>query len=257
LYVGDYEARARAVADTDPATPLPDTLQIAPGTYDFTVVADGYGAARVRRTIHEGETGIILPLMFRNVASKSLGATATGDGVNLDKLIDDTESTDWASVGSPVAGKSVQVDLAGTRPQLVNRVQVSALLRPAITGDADPGGQNRFTALRQFEILSCNTLFGSTCANPADYRHVYTSPADAFPSDVPRPVAPDLTTRSFRIPPTIATHLMIRVLSNQCTGTPAYAGSQHNDPRSNSDCTTGNPTVAQTVRIAEFQAFLF
>ena len=66
----------------------------------------------------------------------------------------------------------------------------------------------------------------------------------------------DLIARSFRIPPTIATHLMVRVLTNQCTGTPEYAGQQHNDPRSNSDCTTGNPTVAQTVRIAELQAFI-
>jgi len=48
----------------------------------------------------------------------------------LDKLIDDTEASDWASIGSPVTGKSVTVDLAGTHPQLVSRVQVSALLRP-------------------------------------------------------------------------------------------------------------------------------
>ncbi|TCO59804.1 M36 family metallopeptidase [Actinocrispum wychmicini] len=257
LYVGDYEARSRAVADTDPATPLPDTLQIAPGTYDFTVASDGFGSVRIRRTIHAGDRERLQPLMFRNFAAKSMGATATGDGVNLDKLIDGTEATDWASVGSPVAGKNVRIQLAGDRPHLVNRVQVSALLRPAIAGDADVGGQNRFTALRQFEILSCNTAFGKKCEDPAEYRHVYTSPADAFPADIPRPVAPDLTMRSFRIPPTFATNLMVRVLSNQCTGTPAYAGQQHNDPRSNSDCTTGNPTVAQTVRIAEFQAFLF
>ena len=31
LYVGDYEARAVPVADTDPATALPDTFQIVPG----------------------------------------------------------------------------------------------------------------------------------------------------------------------------------------------------------------------------------
>jgi hypothetical protein len=99
----------------------------------------------------------------------------------------------------------------------VNTVQVSALLRPAIDGDADPGGQNRFTALRQFEILSCDAA--PDCADPASYRRVFTSPADAFPADVPRPTAPDLTTRSFRIAPTVATHLMIRVpVTNQCTG---------------------------------------
>ncbi len=251
LYVGKYEARAVPVADTDPATPLPDTVEMTPGRYSFVVVADGYGSSRFDRTVRSGERATVRPVLHRNLASSAQGATASGDGVNLDKLIDDTEATNWASVGAPVAGRTVAVDLAGDRPQLVSRVQVSALLRPAITGDADPGGQNRFTALRQFEILSCRT----DCADPANYRRVFTSPADAFPAGVPRPTAPDLTTRSFRIAPTVATHLMIRVLTNQCTGGPAYAGDQDNDPRSTSDCTTGNPAVAQTVRIAELQAF--
>ncbi|HEV8555132.1 MAG TPA: M36 family metallopeptidase [Actinophytocola sp.] len=255
LYVGDYEARSVPVADTDPATPLPDTVELAPGSYHFLVAGAGFGSTRLERRVFAGERGVLPAILFRNVASAASGATATGDGVNLDKLIDDTEATDWASVGSPVAGKSVTVALPG-RVQVVTRVQFSALLRPAIAGDADPGAQSRFTALRQFEVLSCNAVFGQDCANPASFRHVYTSPADAFPAGVPRPVAPDLIARSFRIPPTIATHLMVRVLTNQCTGTPAYAGQQHNDPRSISDCTTGNPAVAQAVRIAEFQAFI-
>jgi Zn-dependent metalloprotease len=256
LYVGDYEARSVPVADTDPATPLGDTVELTPGSYKFLVVGNGFGSNRLQRTVFAGERGVLPAILFRNVASSSSGGTATGDGVNADKLIDDTESTDWASIGSPVAGKSVTVALGGNRPQVITRVNVSAQLRPAITGDADAGTQNRFTAVRQFEILACNSAFGSDCANPANYRKVFTSPANAFPAGVPRPVAPDLTSRSFRIPATIATHLMVRVLTNQCTGTPAYAGQQHNDPRSNSDCTTGNPTVAQTVRISELQAFL-
>ncbi|MFC0104960.1 M36 family metallopeptidase [Kibdelosporangium aridum] len=257
LYVGDYEARTVPVADTDPATPLPDTVEITPGTYNFTVVAEGFGSTKIRRTIRAGERELLVPLLLPNVASRSNGATATGDGVNADKLIDDTEASNWASVGSPVAGKSVRIDLAGDRPQLVTRVQVSAQLRPQIAGDADPDPQNRFTALRQFEILSCNAAFGKDCADPANYRKVYTSPGNAFPADAPRPTAPDLSARSFNIHPTVATHLMVRVLANQCTGAKEYAGSQHNDPRSTSDCTTGNPTVAQTVRIAELQAFAF
>ncbi|GAB3434951.1 M36 family metallopeptidase [Actinophytocola sediminis] len=255
LYVGDYEARSVPVADTDPATPLPDTVELAPGRYGFVVAAEGFGSTRFQRTVKPGERATVAPPLTANVASASRGAVADGDGVNLDRLIDDTEATNWASVGTPVAGRSVQVDLAGSSPQLVGRVQVSALLRPAITGDPDPGGQNRFTALRRFELLACDTSRGADCADAASYRRVYTSPADAFPADVPRPTAPDLTMRSFRIPPTLATHLMIRVLTNQCTGGPAYAGDQHDDPRSTSDCTTGNPAVAQTVRVAELQAF--
>jgi hypothetical protein len=256
LYVGEYEARAVPVADTDPATPLPDTFEMTAGRYSFVVVAAGYGASEFDRTVRSGERATLRPNLLANLASASQGATATGDGVNLDRLIDDTEATNWASVGSPVAGKAVTVDLAGTQPELVSRVQVSALLRPAIEGDPDAGGQNRFTALRQFEILSCNART-SDCAGPAGFRRVFTSPADAFPADRPRPTAPDLAYRSFRIAPTLATHLMITVRTNQCTGGPLYAGKQHNDPRSTADCTTGNPTVAQTVRISELQAFRY
>lgn len=255
LYVGDYEARSLPVADTDPATPLSDTVRIAPGDYTFTVAANGFGSARLSRTVRPGDVSVVPAVLFRNLASSSQGATVSGDGINLGKLIDDTEGTNWASIGSPVAGKNVVVDLAGNNPQVVSRVQVSALLRPAINGDVDAGGQNRFTALRQFEVLSCNGAFGQDCANPANYRRVFTSPANAFPANLPRPVAPDLTSRSFKITPTVATHLMIRVLTNQCTGTPEYAGEQDLDPRFTTDCTNGNPVVAQTVRISEFQAF--
>ena len=47
--------------------------------------------------------------MSRNVASATNGATATGDGVNLGELIDDTEATNWASLTGAVAGKQVTV----------------------------------------------------------------------------------------------------------------------------------------------------
>ncbi|MEU4807340.1 M36 family metallopeptidase [Actinosynnema sp. NPDC023587] len=255
LYVGNYEARSTPVADTDPATPLPDTVRIAPGDYNFVVAADGYGSTRLRRSLDPGERDTIRPQSSRNLASKSLGATAAGDGVNLDKLIDDTEASGWAASGGPVAGRGVRVDLPGTEPQRVGRVQVSALLRPAIDPDPDPGTQSRFTAVRQFEVLACNSASGAKCDSEAGYRKVFTSPANAFPAGGPRPTVADLSLRSFHIPPTKATHLMIRVLTNQCTGTPEYAGSQHDDPRSTSDCVTGNPAAAEAVRIAEFQAF--
>lgn len=255
LYVGDYEARSLPVADTDPATPLPDTVEMTAGRYNFLAVAPGFGSVHFTKNIGAGQRGVFPVQMFRNLASASSGASATGDGVNLNRIVDDTETTDWASIGSPVQGKQVTVDLAGARPELVSRVQVSAMLRPAITGDPDAGGQNRFTALRQFQVLSCNAAAGADCSQDSAYQLVYTSPSDAFPSVRPRPRAPELTTRDFRIHPTLATHLRLRVVSNQCTGAPGYAGEQDNDPRAVSDCTTGNPTVAQTVRVAEFQAY--
>jgi extracellular elastinolytic metalloproteinase len=253
LYVGDHEARSVPIADTDPATPLPDTAEFTPGSYRFRAVGDGFGSASFGVQLWPGQQRVVPLVLLRNLASAASGATAAGDGVNLDRLIDDTEATNWAAAEAPVRGRAVTVDLAGDRPTLVSRVQVSAMLRPAIATDPDPVAQSRYTAVRQFEVLSCR----SNCADDANYRVVYTSPADAFPAGVPRPTASDLLLRSFRITPTLATHLRIRVLTNQCTGGPAYAGNQHNDPRSNSDCTTGNPAAAQSVRIAEFQAFPF
>jgi hypothetical protein len=191
--------------------------------------------------------------MPTNLASASAGATATGNGVNIARLIDDDEATNWASTGAPVAGKGVVVDLAGDRHR-VTRVQVSAMLRPPITGDPDPDTQNRFSALRQFRVLACNAVGTVDCTDAADYALVFTSPADAFPSVAPRPRAPELILRSFDIPDTNATHLRFEVVTNQCTGGPDYAGEKDADPRAGTDCTTNSPQ-AGIVRAAEFQAF--
>ncbi len=92
------------------------------------------------------------------------------------------------------------------------------------------------------------------CTDPADFTPVFTSPADAFPSIAPRPRAPELIVRSFDIPNTNATHLRFEVVTNQCTGAPAYAGEQDADPRAGTDCTTNSPQAAN-VRAAEFEAF--
>jgi hypothetical protein len=252
LYVGDYEARAVPVADTDPATPIPDTFAIVPGeSFDFTATAPGFGSERFTQTFHGNKQDLRVDLA-RNLASSASGATVSVDGVNLDKLVDDTEATDWASLDG-VAGRQVTVALAGGRPQLVRRVNVSALLRPAITGDVDTGTQNRFSALRSFAILACDDTVAD-CTTDAGYRQVYRSAPNAFPAAAFRPTAPQLNMRSFDIKPTKATHLRLQVLASQCTGAPQYAGEQDNDPAATTDCTTGSPTAAQ-VRVAEFQAF--
>ena len=68
-------------------------------------------------------------------------------------LIDDTERTQWTAEGTitggnlSVDGRKVTIDLAGTEPVRIDRLQVSAHLA---------AGQNRFTALRQFEVWACN-----------------------------------------------------------------------------------------------------
>ncbi|WP_433310898.1 M36 family metallopeptidase [Micromonospora chersina] len=254
LFVGRYQARAVPVADTDAATPLTDQVSLVPGTYEFVVRAPGYGHVRVGPvTVKAGQVRDLPVTLRRNLASTAAGATVGGDGINLARIADDDEATNWASLGAPVAGRQVTVDLAGGTQQ-VRRVQVSAMLRPPVAGDADAGTQNRFSALRQFRVLACTAGDGVSCADAADYRAVYTSPADAFPSVAPRPRAPELIVRSFDIPRTKATHLRIEVVTNQCTGAPDYAGEQDADPRAATDCATASPQ-AQNVRIAEFQAF--
>ncbi|MBG0564195.1 M36 family metallopeptidase [Actinoplanes aureus] len=254
LFVGDYQARAVPVADTDPATPLTDQVSLVAGTYGFIAQAPGHGHARVSATsLRSGESERLYVRMPRNLASATSGATVSGDGINLARIADDDEATNWASLGSPVAGKQVTVDLSG-EAQRVRRVQVSAMLRPQITTDPDAGAQSRFSALRQFRVSACTATATVTCSAATDFKAVYTSKRDAFPAVAPRPRAPQLIVRSFDIPSTTATHLRIEVVTNQCTGGPDYAGEQDADPRAATDCATASPQ-AQNVRIAEFQAY--
>ena len=254
LFVGHYQARAMPVADTDPNTPLDDDFDIVAGTYEFVVRAPGRGHVRVDPlSFAAGAERNLRVRMPTNVASATSGATATGDGINLSRLIDDDEATQWASLEAAVFGKGVTVDLAGGTKQ-VRRVQVSAALRPQITSDPDSGAQSRYSALRQFQVLACRARGRIDCTDLGDFDVVFTSPADAFPSVAPRPRQPDLIIRSFDIPRTRATHLRLEVLTNQCTGAPDFAGEQDADPRANTDCGTAS-TQALNVRAAEFQAF--
>ncbi|MGH3327164.1 MAG: M36 family metallopeptidase, partial [Streptomycetales bacterium] len=253
LFVGHYQGRAVPVADTDSATPLPDTVAIVPGRYDFVVRAPGHGHERVTDLRLRSGQLRLQPMMPTNLASSAGGAAASGDGVNAARLVDEDESTNWASLGAPVAGRGVTVDLAGGAHQ-VGRVQVSAMLRPAIEGDPDTGGQNRFSALRQFRVLACEATGAVDCLAPSQFTPVFTSPEDTFPSIAPRPRAPDLILRSFGIPNTRATHLRLEVVTNQCTGAPDFAGEQDNDPRADTDCATASAN-ALNVRAAEFQVF--
>jgi hypothetical protein len=253
LYVGEYEARATPVADTDPETDLPDTFQIVPGR-QFSLVATGagFGHRAFSTRFLPGRAQELRLNLPRNLASAASGATVTGPGVNLDRLVDDTEATNWASLDG-VAGRALTIDLAGEAAQRVSVVNVSALLRPQIEGDADPQGQNRFTALRSFAVWACDAA-AADCASDAGYRRVYVSPSNAFPGGAFRPTARQLLMRTFRFSPVSATHLRLEVLTSQCTGNPLYAGEQDADPRAATDCATASPFAAQ-VRVSEFQAY--
>ena len=267
IFVGHYEGRASPIADTDPATNgtnLDEVANFAPGTYEFVASAAGYGHVRFRATFRSGQTRTITIRFVENWASTSQGAFASGDtsgttpaaqATQLQNLIDDTEATNWTTAGTvdpsgnlSVDGKRVTVDLQGVRQHRIARVQVSAMLG---------AGQNRFTALRGFELWACNADAGGNCAADAGYTLAYTSPADAFPGDPPRPVAPQLILREFDVPDFFATHLRLVVKTSQCTGTPAFQGDQDGDPANNADCDSNVASTSSlnAVRAAELQAF--
>ena len=259
LFVGRYEARVTPVADTDPSTDArqrgaPGPRHVRPHRAGARGTAtsgtrSGYAANQVK----EYTAGPLFP----NLASSARGATASGDGINIDKLIDDTEATNWASLGSPIAGKKVTVRLDPSKPvHNIRRIQVSAMLRTPIANDpgGDTAAQSRFSALRQFELLACRAQGTTTCTADADFKVVFRSSPNAFEAVAPRPRAPDLIMRSFNTPRIRATHVQLRVVTNQCTGTPAYAGDQDDDPLNITDCSAGS-TQDDNVRAAELQVF--
>ena len=171
--------------------------------YNFVARAAGYGHVRFRiDDLRPGENRVVTIEFPRNVASAAAGATASGDGTGQANLIDETEGTQWTSTGTTdVAGRQVLITLAGK--QTFRFVKVSALLGP---------GQNRFTALRSFELFACDASKGATCdpASPANWKRVLTSQGNAFPSVNPRPIAPDMIMRGWRVPTTSATHVLFR-----------------------------------------------
>ncbi|WP_344009121.1 M36 family metallopeptidase [Nocardioides lentus] len=258
IYVGDYEARSTPYADTLGGTPLAATKSFAPGRYELVYVSPGRGATRFSLTVAAGQRRTVTVAAPANLAAASRGASvlaASEGSLTPEALIDGTEGTNWAGISSTDVdtGQSpfVTVDLAGGT-QTVRRVQVSALLRPAAAeGETDPESGSRFTALRRFALEACT----SRCDSPgATFRRFYTSPADAFPALRPRPVAPDLTLRSFPVTPTRAAAIRMVALENQCTGFSGYAGEQDDDPTNATDCKTASDR-GRSVRAAELQVY--
>jgi len=265
VYVGHYEKQANPIADTDPATTNAGidvnrdaTAAFAPGEYEFVAVAKGYGFYRFRATFNANQVKVQTVVMPTNWASAAGGATATGDGTTPGAALDETEATNWSADGraadgtlSGIAGKQITIDLAGSEARNITDVAVSAMIAP---------GQSRFAGLRSFELWACNATAGADCSTDAGYTKVYTSAGDAFPGDAPRPDGPHLILRDFKVPKFKATHLRLRVLTNQCTGGPAYQGEQDLDPTATTECdiNVSASTAASSrrfVRTAEIQAF--
>jgi extracellular elastinolytic metalloproteinase len=250
VYVGQYEARATPID-------LVERFVVNPEGYEFVAKAPGQGFTRFWvRQLRPGENRTITIRFAENWASSANGATAAGDGERHADLIDETEATNWQDTTAPVAGRQVTVSFGGLRDFRLARVSAYLLPPQPQPPPQPPITQNRFSALRAFELYACTA--GADAGNPtcdgalaAGWTNIYTSPADAFPARPPRPVAPDLHLRTFQLPRTQATHVRLVVLSNQCTGNPEFNGEQDNDPRSTTNC-DGSP-IATQVRAAELQ----
>jgi hypothetical protein len=242
IFVGDFEARTRPVANTG-GTPLSATAKFVPGTYNFIAQAPGYGLLKFTRTLAAGTSTLTIGLPT-NWASRSKGAlavassTATTDpGDAASNANDDTEATDWTGIGQLAVPQSLTITFPA--PRTISRINVSAMLGP---------DQNRFTALRKFRL--------QTSTNGITFTNAFSSADNAFPASVPRPVAPNLILRSFTLPHSVqARAIRLIAESNQCQGAPEYQGDQDADPLNNSDCTSGDPDNADLIRVAEVQAF--
>lgn len=265
IYVGHFEARATPVADTSAKTKkLGDTVTLTPGHYEMLAVSKARGFKRFHVTVTAGQHKTVRLKTPKNLASKKNGAKvlgATDGSLNAGALIDGTERTAWGGVTSDNVDASnpfVAVDLAGGA-HTVRRVQVSAMLNPApdsgtdvpLAKDPDPDSGSRFTALRKFALEAC---LKDCSSDHAHWKRFYVSPGDAFPAIRPRPVAPNLTLRSFAVPATRAAAIRFVVLENQCTGFDGYAGEQDNDPSASTDCKTGSDR-GTIVHAAELQVF--
>jgi hypothetical protein len=264
VYVGRFEARVTPIADTIKATEdVKDTAKLAGGTYEMVVQGYGYGLHRKTMTFRNGQHSTVTIRLPRNLASRNSGASASGDGRYQSELIDDTESTDWAFFGAqprtggkvadprtpdlPVKNRAVTVNLADGI-WTIDRVTVSAMHRPVRTNAEGPADQpqSRFSTLRQFAI--------DVSTDGKHFKQVYVSKPDAFPGHRPRPRVPDLAFREFKLPhPVRASHVRIRVLTNQCVGNKAFTGDQDADPANDSDCRKA--PQASNVSIAELEVY--
>ncbi len=252
IFVGRYEAAITPAADTNSATPLKKDLPMVAGGYDFVAAAPGYGHLRFHWTVGNANASVVLHFAT-NWASSVEGATASGDGGNFADLIDDTESTNWAVIGAASNINRKQVTVKLNAAHLVDRVQVSAMLHPRDDADDyDSIGQSRFCALRSFDIQTCNES-SVNCALPISWVTVGHF-VNAFSAAIPRPVMPQMLIKSFDVTNTTATRVRLVVLDSQCTGNPAYAGEQDNDPTNDTDCQLAS-TQDTNVRVAELQVF--
>jgi hypothetical protein len=249
VFVGMYQARCVPIATTLGGDEAGPKAVFTKGTYTFTVQADGYGLQRFTQAFAPGTRAQVFKLA-KNLASKRFGPSITGNAgaLRLGNVFDDTEETNGAFNGQPVAGREITVKFLRPK-QTFNRIAVSALHHPA--KNLPEGGaeiEGRFLGIKAFD-LQASSDGGKT------FRTIYRSPANFFPSARPRPVAPDLINREIKFPAAItadAVKLVIR--SSACTGTPEFNQEEEADVVQDSACTSLAGYSTQ-VTVTELEVF--
>jgi extracellular elastinolytic metalloproteinase len=249
IYVGMYEARCVPVATTLGDGEIGTNAVFTKGTYAFTVQAAGYGIQRFTATYAQGARTQVFRLA-KNLASKKFGPSVTSNagGLRLGGVLDDTEATNGAFNGQPVAGRQITVKFA-TPKQTFDRVAVSALHHPAKT--LPEGGteiEGRFLGIRAFDLQTSNDG-GRT------FTTIYRSPSNFFPSVRPRPVAPDLINREVTFDkPVTADAIRLVIRSSACTGNSQFSTEEEADPAQPSACLSMAGYATQ-VTVTELEVF--
>ena len=263
IYVGHYEARVSPIADTDPATNAPATATREQPRRDGDVRARARtSSSRPRpatarcasaRTFRAGTTQTVTlrhgartarrrrrarrrPATPRRVMSRRRADGADRARRCCDHLIDDTEATRLAGRRDAgrrrrwnVDGSQVTIDLAGTtpaadQPRAGRARMLGPVFDPAARADQT---QNRFTALRQFEIWTCNDPVAD-CSTDDGYQRALRERGATRSRPTRRARwRRSLLLREFTFSPVQATHLRIVVAHepvHRRPGVPGRAG---------------------------------
>jgi hypothetical protein len=238
VFVGVFSARCQPIATTLGGDEPKPTQPILKGSYRVTVQAKGYGIQRFPLDVRGGAQKVVLDLR-QNVASTAWGSGVRGNAgaLRLGRVIDDTEETNGAFDGQPVAGRQIVVTF-GTGMTTFDRFAVSSLHHPA--QDLPEGGteiEGRLLGVRAFD-LQVSRDGGQT------WTTFYRSSDDFFPGMRPRAVAPDLLLRAIKLKkPVTGNAVRMVIRSNICTGGRDLNYEQERDPTTPSDCRTVDPAT--------------
>src|SRR4051794_33583290 len=186
VIVGDFEARVSPLVRT--ASTGGFSAKLVSGSYDVTIQAPGYGAQTFKAiAVGAGATRRVTLRVAPNLASRSNGATVVSassedPGLPAQFLIDDTEGSAWSTQKGATpynAGPDQRVTIKLGKPGRITSIAVSAFKTTAAS---------RFEALRDFTFQTSTD--GVTWS---------TAQTGTFTWQTPRPTAPDLHLRSFKL----------------------------------------------------------